>query len=253
LIAGAEEFTLMLLDHFHPPLSDQRNWKGFHNEWATYLSADLNRRLPPGWFATTEVDFGVEIDVAALDESGQIKCALETVATSGSDVGTWVPAAPQLTVGLPLITDVVEVQVFHASGGRNLVGAIELISPRNKDRTESQQAFLAKCESLLVAGVGLIIIDIVTDRRANLHRGILDRFDCEVDIGEVGSEGRLYVAAYHPVQRDQTAMLDVWHEPVHVGESLPALPLFLRGGPCVRVDLDGTYRRTCQEQRIPTS
>lgn len=83
----------MLLDHFHPPLSDQRNWKGFHNEWATYLSADLNRRLPAEWFATTEVDFGVEIDVATLEESRPPGVRAPASAAISSNVGTWSPAA----------------------------------------------------------------------------------------------------------------------------------------------------------------
>ncbi len=99
----------MLLDHFHPPLSDQRDWHGFHNAWATYISASLNRQLPEKWFAQPRVEFGVEIDV-------------------------------------------VEVRVYNASGGRTRVGAIELISPANKDRPEARDAFVAKCESLLAAG-----------------------------------------------------------------------------------------------------
>ena len=243
----------MLLDHFHPPLSDQRNWKGFHNEWATYLSADLNRRLPVEWFATTEVDFGVEIEVATLEESQRPLAANAAANAAGpSDIGSWSPTAPQLTLSLPVISDIIEIQVYHSSGGRSLVGAIELVSPRNKDRAESRQAFIAKCESLLVAGIGLIVVDIVTDRQANLHRGILERFDSEIAIGELGHQGQLYVAAYHPVQREQQSSLDVWHEPLTVGGDLPAMPLFLRGGPCLRVDLNGTYRRTCEEQRIPT-
>jgi hypothetical protein len=33
-----------LLDHFRPPLSGRRHWHSFHNSWATYLAADLNRQ-----------------------------------------------------------------------------------------------------------------------------------------------------------------------------------------------------------------
>ena len=60
-----------LLDHFHPPLHGPRRWESFHNNWATYISVQLNRTLPSDYFAETEVTLGreMEIDVAALEAS----------------------------------------------------------------------------------------------------------------------------------------------------------------------------------------
>ena len=63
-----------LLDHFHPPLSERRHWHSFHNSWATYLSSRLNALLPAGYFAEANVQFGVEIDVAAFQEPAP-RCA----------------------------------------------------------------------------------------------------------------------------------------------------------------------------------
>src|SRR5207237_2747385 len=50
---------MALQDHFHPPLSLRRHWHAFHNAWATYLSSDLNRQLPEGYFAEPNVQFGI--------------------------------------------------------------------------------------------------------------------------------------------------------------------------------------------------
>ena len=58
---------MVLLDHFRSPLSDRRHWHSFHNAWATYLAEDLNQRLPQGYFAESNVQFGIEIDVAAFE------------------------------------------------------------------------------------------------------------------------------------------------------------------------------------------
>src|SRR5438094_828242 len=44
-----------LLDHFHPPLSRERHWESFHAAWIGSLADDLNRRLPPGYFAEEQV------------------------------------------------------------------------------------------------------------------------------------------------------------------------------------------------------
>src|SRR2546423_12855150 len=117
---------IALLDHFRPPLSIQRHWHAFHHAWATYLASDLNQRLPEGYFAEPNVQFGIEIDVAAF-EAAEFEPDL---AWSGGLVqAVWTAPAPTLTIPLPFITDVVEVQVFSGEGGPTLAGAIELVSP----------------------------------------------------------------------------------------------------------------------------
>lgn len=223
-----------LLDHFHAPLNLRRPWHAFHNSWATYLSADLNRQLPAGYFAAANVQFAIEIDVAVVEEEDH-------------DAGTsWTPPGPVLSIPLALLTDTVEVQVFSAEAGPVLAGAIDLVSPRNKDRAESRDAFVSKCATYVQSGLGLVIVDVVTDRHADLHRALLDR------LGEptAGPAAGLYATAYHPVRRDGEPRLDVWHEALAVGEVLPVVPLWLRGGPCLRVELEATYERTRDEQRV---
>jgi hypothetical protein len=224
-----------LLDHFHPPLSLRRSWHAFHNSWATYLSADLNRRLPAGYFAAANVQFEIEIDVTVLEEND----------TDGG-IG-WSGAGPSLSIPLALLTDSVEVQIFATEEGPTLAGAIELVSPRNKDRANSRAAFVSKCASFLQSGIGLIIVDVVTSRLADLHAELLQRLDYP-DVTPVS--GGLYAVAYHPLRRDGEPRLDIWHSPLTVGESLPTLPFWIRGGPCLGVDLEASYERTRQEQRV---
>lgn len=59
--------------------------------------------------------------------------------------------------------------VFSSEAGARLVAAIELVSPANKDPADTRRAFVAKCASYLSQGIGLIVVDIVTTRHANLH------------------------------------------------------------------------------------
>ena len=56
------------------------------------------------------------------------------------------------------------------------MGAIELVSPVNKDRAEARLAFAAKCVSYLTRGIGLIAVDIVTNHLANLHNEVMRLF-----------------------------------------------------------------------------
>lgn len=229
-----------LRDHFRPPLSVQRYWHSFHHAWATYLAADLNERLPPGYFAAPNVQFGVEIDVATLQET---EADPATAAASGP---AWKAPAPTLTVPFPLVTDTVEVTVHREEGGPMLVGAIELVSPANKDRPEHREAFTAKCETYLQQGLGLLIVDVVTSRRANLHNALLDRIGVSCPSDEVS----LYAAAYRLVERSKEPLLDVWTEELSVGKLLPSMPLWLSGDLCLQTDLEATYERTCRELRV---
>jgi len=141
---------------------------------------------------------------------------------------------------------VVEVAIFGRRGGPVLAGAVELVIPANKDRTTQREALVSKCAAYLQAGVGLVIVDVVTDRSADLHRGLLMR----VGSGDPGSGPSLSASAYRPVERNGVAAVDVWREPLAVGQRLPTLPLWLRGALCLPLKLEATYERTCAEQRI---
>ncbi|HEV3204003.1 MAG TPA: DUF4058 family protein, partial [Gemmataceae bacterium] len=162
-----------LLDHFHPPLSSTRHWESFHSAWATEIMRTLNRNvLPPGYFAEAQVHVGsrVEIDVPAFQEG------TGTLETNGSAGGlaleTWAP--PVTSLIMPAVfPDEIEVQVYSTATGATLVAAIELISPGNKDRAETRRAFAAKCAAHLQMGIGLVMVDVVTERNANLHDDLI--------------------------------------------------------------------------------
>jgi hypothetical protein len=243
---------MALQDHFRPPLSVRRHWHAFHNAWATYISSDLNQRLPEGYFAEANVQFGIEIDVATFEEAG-MEATRPTASSEGIDYPPtesstgWSIPAPTHTVPMAILTDTMEVLVFNQEAGPTLAGAIELVSPANKDRPAHRDAFVSKCAAYLQQGVGLVVVDVVTDRRANLHDELLARLHA---FGVVPWEAELYVVSYRPVQHAGQPSLDMWQEPVVVGSSLPTMPLWLRGHLCFPVDLEATYNRTCREQRI---
>ncbi len=63
--------------------------------------------------------------------------------------------------------------MFSTDAGPTLVAAIELVSPSNKDRPQTRLAFAIKCASYLAQGIHLIVVDVVTNRTANLHNEIM--------------------------------------------------------------------------------
>lgn len=242
-----------LLDHFHPPLSAERRWESFHSSWATRIADALTERwLPPNYIAEEHVHFGpsVEIDVATFEQeitSGKEKSG--TVAIASPKV--WTPPAADGV--LPAVfPETFEVRVLSTDTGPRLVAVIELISPGNKDRQVERKAFATKCASYLYQGISIIIVDIVTNRRANLHNEILHIMGAG-DSLELPPECNLYAVAYRPLRRNSGDEIDVWRSPLAVGQTLTTLPLGLRADLVIPVDFEAAYMETCVRKRFTGS
>jgi hypothetical protein len=238
-----------LLDHFHPPVSERRSWEGFHGLWAAALVEKLNRDiLADEYFADMQVHIGgqVEVDIASLEES---RGAGEGGAVAAATLApVWAPPVTNLV--LPAVfPDDIEVQVFATTTGATLVGAIELVSPGNKDRPDARQAFAAKCVSYLTRGVGLIVVDIVTNRLTNLHNQVVGL----LGHGEpflLATSATTYAVAYRPSRQPSGDQIELWPTLLPLGQPLPVLPLALRNAGVVPVDLEETYSEARQRSRL---
>jgi hypothetical protein len=239
-----------LLDHFHPPVSQRRSWEGFHGLWAAALVEKLNQEiLAEEYYADMQVHVGsqVEVDIAALEESRKSPQNTGAAATTAL-APTWAP--PKTSLILPTVfPDDIEVQVFSTTTGAVLVAAIELVSPGNKDRPETRQAFAAKCVSYLTRGIGLIVVDIVTNRLANLHNEIMALFGRGEPFGMTPA-ATTYAVAYRPSRQPAGDQIEIWPTTLTLGQSLPLLPLALRNAGVVPVDLETTYTEACQRSRL---
>jgi hypothetical protein len=232
-----------LLDHFHPPLSEERQWESFLVAWACSIADDLNRRLPEESFAEIHASHGVDTDVT---DCYPALVTVGGVATEESQ--TWSPPAPARTIPAAFSDDL-EIQVISTrSGGPRLVAAIELVSPRNKDRAESRQTFAIKCVSYLNQGVSLIVVDIVTERRANLHHEILALLPAAGP--PLVPEGVLYAIAHRPFRRDAEDLIDLWGFRFDVGDVLPTLPLAISPEGYLPVDLEAAYMDARSRRRL---
>lgn len=247
-----------LLDHFHAPLKGVRHWESLHSGWANNIATDLNRLLPQDYFAEPHPRFGIEIDVAAFEQSvpqtgihrlREVATASYQIeqAVTADEPSEWQAPAPNHSLAFDLTTETVEVLIYSSQAGPVLVGAVELISPANKDRPAQREAFVAKCETFLRNGIGLMIIDVVAERKANLHNELMTKLGAPITMQ---INANLYAVAYRSVQREQKTYLDIWQEALVIGRSLPTMPLWLQGELCLPVQLNQTYEQTCQQQRI---
>jgi hypothetical protein len=155
---------------------------------------------------------------------------------SGVRVRTALPRPPEY-----------EITVYDEKHARRLVAAVEIVSPGNKDRPDSREAFVSKCHALLQQGVCVAIVDPVTERSANLYAELADRlgaappWTADRSIYAVACRGRSVRGRWR---------VESWEHELIVGTALPTLPLWLTEELFVPLELEATYEDTCRGLRI---
>ena len=230
-----------LRDHFHPPLSRSHPWRAFHGAWAAAMARGLNAGvLPAGYYAVPFLDRDgpVEIDVAAVREPAFV----------GAVTAVWTPPEPEWAVAVEWPPeDEIRVEILTDDGDPQIAAAIEIVSPSNKDRPQSREAFAAKCADYLRRGCGLVVVDAVSTRRADLAADL--RAALEVD-GTTESGGASNATSYRAVGRNGNGRLQAWPAPLEIGCALPTIPLWLGGELSVPLDLETSYTACCTDLRI---
>lgn len=235
-------------DHFRPPISTRHSWEGFHAQWPAMLVSRLSAQLPEAYTAEPRVHLGAfyEIDVGTFETGTPEPTAGEN---GGVAVRPYTAPQPTLTVEADLGQQYeYEVQVFDQTRDRQLVAAVEFVSPANKDRPEHRRAFVAKCAALLQKGVCVTMVDPVTNRRANLYAELLELID-RADPTFGADPPVTYAVTCRTRTAGRSPKLDNWAYPLEIGRALPTLPLWLPDGE-VGLELEGSYEDTCRILRI---
>jgi hypothetical protein len=208
----------------------------FPQAWNAELRGALNGGLlPPDFYALIEQHAGRYIpDLLTLHVS-------PSVAPLPPPAGGVAVAEVRPTVRHRLTAPVRPQQrtvaIRHVSGHR-LIALIEIVSPANKDRSESVRAFIDKAVAALRAGVHVFVVDLFPPERYDpqgMHAAIWSHFDAEPY--PLPKDQPLTVASYLAAWEPEA-----WLEHLAVGDILPDLPLFLTSDVCVPLPLEATYQ-----------
>src|SRR5262249_36618118 len=140
-IIRMRRYPMPLRDHFRPPISARSSWEGFHGMWPALIVQRLAPLLPADFTAEPRVHLGdyFEIDVCAYEDDEPKQPGFTSLGNGAGGVAT-------ATLDVDLADQYeYEVLVYDHSRARQLVAAIELVSPANKDRPENRRAFVTKC------------------------------------------------------------------------------------------------------------
>lgn len=232
-----------LFDHFHPPLKDVPPWESVATMWTGTLARWLNRILPQDDFIaypTIHLGTEVEADVAEYDKRGNGHDS------SNGNVATLTEAPPAILTIPAVFPDDIEVRVGTSRNDLHLCGVIELLSESNKKEVAAREAFANKCAAYLQRGIGVVVVDVVTNRLANLHNQIL-RLIGGPNAELLADNPPNYVAAYRPLHHANQNTIEVWPYVVTVGDTLPLAPFALRRGPTLMLDLEGSYMEATRD------
>jgi hypothetical protein len=223
--------------------TDQPGWVGMHLLWTTELLKWVRRRLPPGYrvFIGSAPVLAIGAPRGRADMRGQDWPEIpgvESVPSSfkASDSSSEDECEPDIEVAVATLDP--NIAVWVEKQGR-LIAAIELISPRNKDRPTSREIYLARYLGYLVESVHLLLIDV---HRRPIGFSFADGIAQELSIDQAPLPTPLAVS-YRVGEPAATggSYLAIWRRALKVGSNLPRLPLPLSTDCAVWIDLERTY------------
>ncbi len=234
-----------LRDHFRPPDMNLASWEEVHGLWPGIMAVRLNSILPPKYRSGVKIHLGtlVEVDTGAFELDGAREF------DGGTDAAlAWEAAAPTLLLDTDELTPPeYEVRIYDESMGRRLVAAVEIVSPRNKDRPGSHGEFVSKCHAMLQQGVCVVIVDPVTTRSANLYAELAGRIGA---IPPATANDPIYAVSCRSFHYRDRHRVEAWEHVLEIGVPLPTLPLWISESKYVPLELERTYEETCKGLRI---
>jgi hypothetical protein len=217
--------------------TDDRGWDSVHQLWINALLAWAQERLPAGYRAYLGSVPGLSITA----EPGRPDLAVRAwhpggAQATGTAARSPVPEPDFQTVAVMHPEPPAAVHVFR---GGQLVAAIEIVSPRNKDRPSSREFYRNRFLGYLWSGVHLMLVDV--HRRPlgfSFVEAMAAEVQCQFPVGLPPHAVSFNVGGLTP---EGGQFLDGWYRSLAVGETFPTLPLTLSAELSLSIDLEHTY------------
>jgi hypothetical protein len=223
--------------------TDRSGWEGLHLFWMTEIARFLRSELPTGYRAV----IGSSPLVAVGMASGNPDVAVAHESHQSSPASSVARSNPEPDLEVAVATLEIETNLQVEREGR-LVAAIELVSPRNKDRPSAREQYASRYLSYLSSGVHLLLVDVHRRPLAFSFAGLIG----ESLGGNLPSLPAPAAISYRVGAPAATGgrMLGVWQHELIAGQPLPPIPLALTQDLAVMVELESTYSRAAADSYI---
>jgi Protein of unknown function (DUF4058) len=228
--------------------NDLNGWEGMHHLWIAELLHWIKPRLPEGFRAY--IGSTPALTVGATDRSPDVSVR-RWLPEPGSELNLALPLADSEPSELPEPDEEVatltldpQTAIYIATQNR-MIAALELISPRNKDRLSARNYYLARYLGYLKEGAHLLLIDV---HRRPLNFSFADALGQELQIQQRVCPAP-FVASYRVGEKAASGgrMIAIWRRPLVVGQPLPKMPLPITVEVSLLVDLESTYSRAAAD------
>jgi hypothetical protein len=218
--------------------SDDRGWDSLHLVWQNQLLDWIQPRLPPGYRAYLGSVPGLTIGVP----NGRPDLGVRNWrATPPEPPRPAVVDEPDLEVLTTLMLD--PDRAVHIDRHGQLVAAVELVSPRNKDRPDSRERSTRRYYGYLHQGVHLLLIDVLPHP---IGFSFADAVAADVGLEQPPCPVPFAVSFRVGEPLPEGTYVAVWRRPMAVGQPLPTIPLALTVHDAVLIDLEHTYREAAR-------
>jgi hypothetical protein len=214
--------------------------------WITELLRWVKRRLPAGFRAYIGAPpllaIGAPLERPDLPvRSWSSEETRDADAALSGEAGPC-PVEPDEEIAVATLDP--ETAVYVERQGR-LIAAVEVISPRNKDRPIARSAYLARYVGYLFEGANLVLIDV---HRRPAGYSFADLIAAQLQLVQPSVPPPLAVS-YRVGEPAASGgrLLAIWRRPLNVDSSLPTIPLPLTPEQAVIIDLELTYSQAAAD------
>jgi Protein of unknown function (DUF4058) len=217
---------------------DDRVWNSLRIVWQAQLLDWIQHRLPAGYRAYLGSVPALTIDVP----NGRPDLSVRQWDSPPAPAGAG-PVLPEPDTEAVAVFELDPQTAVHIDLHGRLVAAIELVSPRNKDRPDARERYLSRYLGYIRQGVHLMLLDILP-RPAGFS--FADALAANLRFEQPPCPAPFAVSYRVGEPVPEGTLLGVWCRPLRVGDPLPALPLALTVRESILIDLEHTCREAAR-------
>lgn len=222
--------------------TDERGWDGVHLLWLGQLLDWIQPRLPEGYRAYVGSVPALTVDANNGRPDLRVRQWNPPAAPSAGSSSTLSAVAPDNEAAAAFELD--PQRAIHIDLHGQLIAALELISPRNKDRASSRDRYLGRYLGCLRQGVHLLLVDVLPRPR---DYSFADAIVADLGLGNEPPLPPPFAVSYRvgePVP--EGTLVATWRRPLQIGQPLASIPLALNIAQAIDVDLEQTYQQAAK-------
>jgi hypothetical protein len=220
---------------------DDRGWESVHLLWLAQLLDWVQPRLPAGYRAYLGSVPALTIDAPNGRPDVSVRQWTEPPQESAANASPSDEMEPDQELVATFALD--PQHAVHIDLHGQLISAIEVVSPRNKDRPSARERYLGRYAGYLRQGIHLLLIDVLP-RPAGFS--FADALAANLGFTQAPCPAP-YAVSYRVGEAvPEGTILASWTRRLQVGQSLATIPLALDARQQLMIDLEHTYREAAR-------